>query len=114
MDKKLQSVELKLVTPSQINSDDKYFVEADKVYLNLIWLNAEVGPGGGDVAGGADFRPTDTALDLLQTIETELTAAVADFQKLIETELPAFNHILTENNLAAITAAAAAPGGPGS
>jgi hypothetical protein len=112
MDKKLQSVELKLVTPSQINSDDKYFVEADKVYLNLIWLNAEVGPGGGDVAGGADFRPTDTALDLLQTIETELTAAVADFQKLIEKELPAFNHILTENNLAAITAAAAAPRGP--
>jgi photosystem II stability/assembly factor-like uncharacterized protein len=112
MDKKLQSVQLKLVTPSQINSDDKYFVEADKVYLNLIWLNAEVGPGGGDVAGGADFRPTDTALDLLQTIETELTAAVADFQKLIEKELPAFNHILTENNLAAITAAAAAPSGP--
>jgi photosystem II stability/assembly factor-like uncharacterized protein len=112
MDKKLQSVELKLVTPSQINSDDKYFVEADKVYLNLIWLNAEVGSGGGDVAGGADFRPTDAALDLLQTIETELAAASADFQKLIEKELPAFNHILTENNLAAITAAAAAPSGP--
>jgi hypothetical protein len=111
MDKKLQSVELKLVTPSQINSDDKYFVEADKVYLNLIWLNAEVGPGGGDVAGGADFRPTDTALELLQAIETELTAAVADFQELIERELPAFNHILTENNLAAVTAAAAASSG---
>src|ERR1700722_14772101 len=112
MDQKLQSVELKLVTPSQINSDDKYFVEADKVYLNLIWLNAEVGPGGGDVAGGADFRPTDTALDLLQTIETELIGAVADFQKLIEKELPAFNRILTENNLAAITAVPAAPSGP--
>jgi len=111
MDKKLQSVELKLVTPSQINSDDKYFVEADKVYLNLIWLNAEVGPGGGDVAGGADFAPTDTALDLLKTIETELTGAVADYQKLIEKDLPAFNHALTENNLAAITAAATAPSG---
>jgi photosystem II stability/assembly factor-like uncharacterized protein len=109
MDKKLQSVELRLVTPSQINSDDKYFVEADKVYLNLIWLNAEVGPGGGDVAGGADFAPTDTALDLLQTVETELTGVVADYQKLIEKDLPAFNHALTENNLAAITAAATTP-----
>ena len=107
MDKKLQAVEFKLVTPSQLNSDDKYFVEADKVYLNLIWLNAEVGTGGGDVAGGADFAPTDTALGLLQTIETELNGAVADFKKLMEQELPAFNHILTENNLAAAAAAAA-------
>jgi photosystem II stability/assembly factor-like uncharacterized protein len=109
MDKKLQTVEFKLVTPSQINSDDKYFVEADKVYLNLIWLNAEVGTGGGDVAGGADFAPTDTALGLLQTIETELGGAVEDYKKLMEQDLPAFNRALTENNLAAITAAATAP-----
>jgi hypothetical protein len=104
MDKKLQAIEFKLVTPSQLNSDDKYFVEADKVYLNLIWLNAEVGTGGGDVAGGADFAPTDTALDLVKTIENELTGAVADFQKLVEQDLPAFNHALMENNLAAVTA----------
>jgi photosystem II stability/assembly factor-like uncharacterized protein len=109
MDKKLQTIEFKLVTPSQINSDDKYFVEADKVYLNLIWLNAEVGTGGGDVAGGADFAPTNTALDLLQTIETELTGAVADYQKLIEQELPTFNHALNENNLASVTSDIAAP-----
>ncbi|HMD06403.1 MAG TPA: hypothetical protein VKH63_02645 [Candidatus Acidoferrum sp.] len=109
MDKKLQTIEFKLVTPSQINSDDKYFVEADKVYLNLIWLNAEVGTGGGDVAGGADFAPTDTALDLLQTIEAELTGAVADYHKLIEQDLPSFNHALIENNLAAVTSAVAAP-----
>jgi hypothetical protein len=109
MDKKLQTIEFKLVTPSQINSDDKYFVEADKVYLNLIWLNAEVGTGGGDVAGGADFAPTDTALELLQTIETELTGAVADYHKLIEQDLPAFNNALNENNLAAVTSAIAAP-----
>jgi photosystem II stability/assembly factor-like uncharacterized protein len=109
MDKKLQVVEFKLVTPSQVNSDDKYFVEADKVYLNLIWLNAEVGTGGGDVAGGADFAPTETALGLLQTIETELSGAVADYKKLIEQDLPTFNHALTENNLAAITAALTAP-----
>ena len=109
MDKKLQAIEFKLVTPSQINSDDKYFVEADKVYLNLIWLNAEVGTGGGDVAGGADFAPTDTALDLLQTIETELTGAIADYKKLIEQDLPAFNHALNENNLASVTSDIVAP-----
>ena len=44
------------------NSDDKYFVEASGVYLDLMWLNAEVGTGGGDVAGGADFAPTEAQL----------------------------------------------------
>ncbi len=58
MGKKLQDVEFKLVSPSEVNSDDKYYVEPYRVYLNLIWLNAEVGTGGGDVAGGADFAPT--------------------------------------------------------
>jgi hypothetical protein len=104
MDKKLQAIEFKLVTPAQVNSDDKYYVEAYKVYLNLIWLNAEVGSGGGDVAGGADFAPTDTELELLQTLETDLTGAVADYQKLVEQELPAFNHTLSENKFAVLIA----------
>ena len=103
MDKKLQNVEYKLVSPSELNSDDKYYVEAYKVYLNLIWLNAEVGTGGGDVAGGADFAPTDTSLDLLATLESQLTSAVAEYQKLSEQQLPAFNRTLTENKLAAVT-----------
>jgi photosystem II stability/assembly factor-like uncharacterized protein len=104
MDKKLQAVEFKIVSPSEVNSDDKYYVEAYKVYLNLIWLNAEVGTGGGDVAGGADFPPTDTELGLLQNIETDLTAAVAAYQNLVQKELPAFNHTLEQNNVAAIVA----------
>jgi hypothetical protein len=105
MDKKLESIEFKLVTPAQVHSDDKYFVEADKVYLNLIWLNAEVGSGGGDVAGGADFGPTDTELELLKSIESELNAAVSDYKKLMEEDLPAFNHALSQGNVAAVVAA---------
>ena len=41
---------------SDMNSDDKYYVEPYKVYMNLIWLNGVVGNGAGDVAGGADYR----------------------------------------------------------
>ncbi|MGC2674054.1 MAG: hypothetical protein WA299_19495, partial [Candidatus Acidiferrum sp.] len=84
---------------------DKYFVEADKVYLNLIWLNAEVGTGGGDVAGGADFAPTDTELELLKAIEVDLAGAVADYKQLLREDLPAFNHTLSESNVAAVVAA---------
>jgi photosystem II stability/assembly factor-like uncharacterized protein len=107
MDKKLQTIEFKLVSPSEVNSDDKYYVEAYKVYLNLIWLNAEVGSGGGDVAGGANFAPTDTELELLKGLESELTGTMAEYKKILEEELPAFNRTLSENNVAAVVAAAA-------
>lgn len=108
MDKKLQAVEFKLVSPSEVNSDDKYYVEAYKVYLNLIWLNAEVGTGGGDVAGGADFAPTDAELQLLQTMEKDLTGALEEYKKLMAEDLPAFNHTLSENKVAAVVAASSA------
>jgi photosystem II stability/assembly factor-like uncharacterized protein len=100
LDKKLQAVEHKLVSPALLNSDDKYFVEPYQVYLNLIWLNAEVGTGGGDVAGGADFAPTDTQLELLKTFEGEIEAADADYQKILHEDLPALNRSLAENSVA--------------
>jgi hypothetical protein len=100
LDEKLQTVEHKFVSPALANSDDKYYSESYKLYLNLIWLNAEVGTGGGDVAGGADFAPTDTQLELLKTFEGEMAGADADYQKIIKTDLPGFNRSLANNNLA--------------
>jgi len=105
MDQKLQAIEYKLVSPALVNSDDKYFVEPYRAYLNLIWLNAEVGTGGGDVAGGADFAPTDTQLDTLHSIEAEMAGPTADFQKLLKEDLPAFNRVLGDNNVAVVVAA---------
>jgi photosystem II stability/assembly factor-like uncharacterized protein len=104
-DKKLGDIELKLVSRSLQDSDDKYFVEPYQVYLNLIWLNAEVGTGGGDVAGGADFAPTDTEMDSLKRFETEIAAVDADYTKFMKEDFPAFNHTLSENNVAPLVAA---------
>ncbi len=91
MDRKLFDVEAKLLEPAQMTSDDKYFQQAYRVYMNLIWLNGEIGPGAGDVAGGADFPPTDTSIGLLETIEQDLNAAKADYKKVMEQDVPAFN-----------------------
>jgi hypothetical protein len=91
MDRKLFDVESKLLEPSQMTSDDKYFQQAYRVYMNLIWLNGEVGPGAGDVAGGADFAPTDTSIGLVETIEKDLNAAKAEYKSLLERDVPAFN-----------------------
>jgi hypothetical protein len=99
LDHKLQTVESRLVSRALRNSDDKYFVEADGVYLDLIWLNAEVGTGGGDVAGGADFAPTEAQQESLKTLESELAQADAAFTEILQRDLPAFNQTLEHANL---------------
>jgi photosystem II stability/assembly factor-like uncharacterized protein len=105
LDQKLQGVEHRLVSEALLNSDDKYFVESYQLYLNLIWLNAEVGTGGGDVAGGADFAPTETQLGLLATYEAEMAAVDADYRKVLKDDLPTFNQVLANSNLAPLVAA---------
>jgi photosystem II stability/assembly factor-like uncharacterized protein len=94
MDKKLFDVEAKLLEPAQMTSDDKYFQQAYRVYMNLIWLNGEVGPGAGDVSGGADFPPTDTSVNVMESIEKDLNAAKADYKGLMERDVPAFNRAI--------------------
>src|SRR5262249_17491410 len=101
-DKKIFEVESKLLEPAQMTSDDKYFQQAYRVYMNLIWLNGEVGPGAGDVAGGADFRPTDTSVAMLELIEKDLADARAEYKRLMETDLPAFNRAIAGSGMTAI------------
>jgi len=91
LNKSILDVELKLVSRSEMLSDDKYFPEAYKVYMNLIWLSGGVGMGASDEAGSIDYRPTDTQMQVLQLIEKDLSAAAAAFDNLLSTTLPAFN-----------------------
>jgi hypothetical protein len=105
LDKKLQALESRLVSRALRNSDDKYFVEADGVYLDLMWLNAEVGTGGGDVAGGADFGPTEAQLETLKALEGEMAGADAQVREILQTDLPAFNQALTQANLTPLLSA---------
>jgi hypothetical protein len=74
-----------------MHSDDKWYVEAYKVYLNLVWLSGMVGGGASDVQGGADHRPTDASLEALGWMEKDLAAAERDYATLMEKDLPAFN-----------------------
>jgi len=83
---------------------DKYYSDVDKIYLNLIWLNAEVGTGGGDVAGGSGYGPTDTSVTLVQMLEKDLAVAENDVRNLIEKDVPDFNRALAERRITPITA----------
>ena len=91
LNEKMLSVELQLLSRSDLHSDDKWYVEAYKIYLNLLWLSGEIGGGASDVAGGADFRPTDASLQALAMIEKDLAAAQADYATLVNIDVPAFN-----------------------
>lgn len=110
VDQKLQKVEGYIITPADAMSDDKYYSSAYKVYLNLIWLNGEMGTGAGDVAGGADFAPTDTALELLDMIEKDLDAARSAYREVMEKEMPGFNQLLAAHGITPVAASAAAAG----
>lgn len=99
MDEKLQGLEYRLIAPSSSLSDDKYYSVAYKVYLNLIWLNGEVGTGAGDVAGGADFRPTDVDVQIFNKIDKELKAVQAEYRGVVEKNLAEFNRSLADHGI---------------
>jgi hypothetical protein len=102
MDQKMQDVEYKFISRADALSDDKYYSIPEKIYLHLIWLNGEVGTGAGDVAGGVDNPPTDTAAAILETIEKDLAEAHSDYQSLVEKELPGFNRSLLDKGITPI------------
>ena len=90
----MMAVELQLLSRSNMESDDKWYVEASKVYMNLVWLSAEVGTGGGDVAGGADYPPTAAQLAVLAQLEGRLANAARDYATLVTRDVPAFNRAM--------------------
>jgi len=103
-DDALQQVEYQLVSKPLAASDDKTYISAWKIYYNLLWLAAEIGPGAGDVAGGGDYRPTDEEVALARQFEEELTARKADFERVVTRDVPAFERALAEHKIAPMPA----------
>ena len=91
IDRKMGDVEYKLVSEADVLSDDKYFVTADRLYLNFLWLSAEIGTGGGDVHGTGDWGATETDVAMVQELERQLQAAQAQYQSLMDKDVPAYN-----------------------
>jgi photosystem II stability/assembly factor-like uncharacterized protein len=112
IDRKMQEVEYRLITPADALSDDKYFQTAYKLYQNLLWLNGEIGTGAGDVAGTADYGPTGTAIGLVADLEKQLADAQAAYRGLMETEVPAYNKTIAGSGLAPLETTGAPPPPP--
>ena len=91
IDQKLLAVELRLVSRTEMHSDDKWYVEPFKVVQNLIWLNGVVNSGAGDVAGGADNRPTDASIGVLDGLSKDLNTAKVAYRSVFDRDVTAFN-----------------------
>jgi hypothetical protein len=93
IDERMYAAELHLLSRTDIHSDDKWYVEAYKVYMQYLGLSAEVGLGAGDVQGGAEYRPTAAAMKWLETLEAELATGAEAFRQVAERDVPAFNRV---------------------
>ncbi len=109
MRQRMSHVEDMLIAREDRNSDDKYYTQAYRPYLNLIWFNAEIGPGGGDVAGSAGEGPTRTAYHLLHVIEAQLAKGQSAYDSLMGNEMVAFNRSLARHGLTPVVASAPPP-----
>ncbi len=112
IDKKLKSVELKLVTESDMLSDDKYYPEQYQLYMNFIWLNGEIGTGAGDVAGTGDYGPTETDTALVLNLEQQLDAVKTQYKGIMDKDVPAYNQIAQPGGVAPLKTTGAPPAPP--
>jgi hypothetical protein len=88
--KRMYDTELHFLSRTEMHSDDKWYVEKYKLYMNLVWLLAEVGGSGGDVMGGVGFRPTNAAAGVFKDRLAELEIARKAFDRLM-TDVEIFN-----------------------
>jgi len=88
--KKMYDAELHYLSKTEMHSDDKWYVEKYKLYLNLVWLLGEVGGGASDVAGGVAYGPTSASLNVYEDQLKLLEAAKSAFAKLMA-DVEAFN-----------------------
>jgi hypothetical protein len=109
INRKMQEVEYQLITRADALSDDKYFQTAYKLYQNFLWLNGEIGTGAGDVQGSADYGPTETAIGLVLDLEKQLAKAQAEYKKVMEVDVPAYNQSISGSGIAPLKTTGAPP-----
>ena len=63
-----------------------------------------MGSGAGDVQGGADYRPTDASLQVLDMIEKDLATAEAACDTPMDKEVPASDRANAARKIAVTTA----------
>ena len=100
LERSARAVEDRLLQPTLAEADEKSFRGELGLYLKLLWLQAEVGAGGADVSGNADFAPTQAEREVSALLSAQLAETRTAFDALYGTALPAFNEAMRARGLA--------------
>ena len=99
IDARYRAQEDRLLHPSLAEGDLKSFRGPIGLYLKWLWLQAEVGTGGGDVFGNSDHRPTQPQLDVYVLLAGQMEQVKTELKALDESALPALDATLREKGL---------------
>jgi photosystem II stability/assembly factor-like uncharacterized protein len=100
LDKKALKVENQLRMPYLTGGLTKTYPEKMRLYLKLVWFAAEVGSGGGDVAGdNTDAPPTTQEKQVYKLLSKRLDKATSDFNKLMNQDVPSFNNTVAKRGV---------------
>jgi photosystem II stability/assembly factor-like uncharacterized protein len=99
-EREARAVEDRLLQPTLGEADEKSFRGELGLYLKLLWLQAEVGAGGADVSGNADFPPTQPEREVYEMLSGWLAEARKALDALYATTLPAFNEAIRSRGYA--------------
>ncbi len=91
MEKRILAVENDLLQPTLAEADTKSFRGPLELYLKLLWLQAEVGPGAADVSGNADMAPTEPERQVYDLLSGQLAETSKKLEELYGKTIPAFN-----------------------
>ncbi|MGZ6988474.1 MAG: hypothetical protein ACXVH0_05905, partial [Thermoanaerobaculia bacterium] len=103
LEKKIRSVEDRLLQPTLAEADLKSFRGPLELYLKLVWLLAESETGGGDVSGNADFPPTQAEREVYEVLGKQFAEVRRDFDELYGKIVPSFNETTKAKGFALMT-----------
>jgi photosystem II stability/assembly factor-like uncharacterized protein len=113
VDEKYREQEDRLLHPTIAEGDLKSFRGAFGLYLKWLWLQAEVGTGGGDVFGNSDFPPTKAQLEVYALLAGQMDEVRSALSALDGPGLGDLDRVLRERGVSrfVVTPAPGSPGG---
>ncbi len=103
LDKKYLAQENQLLHPTIAEGDEKSFRGPLGLYLKFVWLGAEVGTGGGDVAGNSDYPPTEPEKQVFALLDGQLHQVQSALNAIDTDAVPAYNATLSAAGISLIT-----------
>jgi hypothetical protein len=103
LNKKYLAQEDQLLHPTIAEGDEKSFRGPLGLYLKFVWLGAEVGTGGGDVAGNSDYAPTEPEKQVFALLDGQLHTVQSALHAIDTDAVPAYNATLQKAGISLIT-----------